>query len=55
VAVVPSEPGVAGGPRSPESWTVDGLRVLDVPDVTAALRLLQLRTVRGGLRAAEDG
>jgi DNA repair protein RadA/Sms len=53
VAVVPSEPG-ARGPRSPESWTVDGLRVLDVPDVGAALRLLQITTAQGGLRAAED-
>ena len=28
--------------RSPESWTVDGLRVLDVPDIASALRLLRL-------------
>jgi DNA repair protein RadA/Sms len=41
VAVVPSEPGQKS-PRSPESWTVDGMRVLDVPDVAAALRLLHL-------------
>ena len=41
LAVVPTEAG-RGGARSPESWTVDGMRVLDVPDVGAALRLLQL-------------
>ncbi|MBA3780814.1 MAG: DNA repair protein RadA [Nocardioides sp.] len=42
VAVVPSERKSAAGPRSPESWTVDGMRVLDVPDVVSALRLLQV-------------
>src|SRR6478609_9002065 len=31
LAVVPSEPGRASA-RSPESWTVDGMRVVDVPD-----------------------
>ena len=41
LAVVPTEAGRTG-PRSPESWTVDGMRVLDVPDVGSALRLLQL-------------
>src|SRR4051794_3827866 len=41
LAVVPSEPG-RKGPRSPESWTVDGMRVVDVPDVRAALRLVAL-------------
>jgi DNA repair protein RadA/Sms len=40
LAVVPSEPGRPA--RSPESWTVDGMRVLDVTDVASALRLLQL-------------
>jgi DNA repair protein RadA/Sms len=40
VAVVPGAP--SPGPRSPESWTVDGMRVLDVPDIPAALRLLRL-------------
>jgi DNA repair protein RadA/Sms len=40
-AVVPTEPGRPSA-RSPESWTVDGMRVLDVPDVGSALRLLQL-------------
>lgn len=41
LAVVPTEPG-RQGPRSPESWTIDGMRVLDVPDVQGALRLLNL-------------
>jgi DNA repair protein RadA/Sms len=41
LAVVPTEPGRAPA-RSPESWTVDGMRVLDVPDVGSALRLLHL-------------
>ena len=41
LAVVPTEPGRPPA-RSPESWTVDGMRVLDVPDVHSALRLLQL-------------
>jgi DNA repair protein RadA/Sms len=41
LAVVPTEPGRAPA-RSPESWTVDGMRVLDVPDVRSALRLLHL-------------
>ncbi|MDP3893866.1 DNA repair protein RadA [Nocardioides sp.] len=40
VAVVPGDP--RKGPRSPESWTVEGMRVLDVPDVASALRLLRL-------------
>ena len=41
LAVVPTEPGRPTA-RSPESWTVDGMRVLDVPDVASTLRLLQL-------------
>ncbi|WP_205472057.1 DNA repair protein RadA [Nocardioides sp. SYSU D00038] len=41
VAVVPSDRS-ASGPRAPESWTVDGMRVLDVPDIASALRLLRL-------------
>ena len=52
VAVVPSDRSKVG-PRSPESWTVDGMRVLDVPDIASALRLLQLTTADPGLRAAE--
>ena len=41
LAVVPSEPGRPPA-RSPESWTVDGMRVLDVSDVHSALRLLNV-------------
>jgi DNA repair protein RadA/Sms len=41
LAVVPVEPGRPAA-RSPESWTIDGMRVLDVPDVSSALRLLDL-------------
>jgi DNA repair protein RadA/Sms len=41
LAVVPTEPGRAPA-RSPESWTIDGMRVLDVPDIRSALRLLHL-------------
>jgi DNA repair protein RadA/Sms len=48
VAVVPAEPGRKAG-RSPESWTVDGMRVLDVPDLVSALQLLRL--AKGGQRA----
>ncbi|MCW2794585.1 DNA repair protein RadA [Nocardioides sp.] len=54
VAVVPSEPGQKS-PRAPESWSVDGLRVLDVPDVASALRLLQLTGGKAHLRPAGDG
>jgi len=49
LAVVPSEPG-RKGPRSPESWTVDGMRVVDVPDVRAALRLVDLASDARGER-----
>jgi DNA repair protein RadA/Sms len=41
VAVVPAEPGRKAA-RTPESWTVDGMRVLDVPDIASALQLLRL-------------
>ncbi|MBZ5739257.1 DNA repair protein RadA [Nocardioides mangrovi] len=53
LAVVPTEPGRTG-PRSPESWTVDGLRVLDVADVRGALRLLNLLADGSGPRAVAD-
>jgi DNA repair protein RadA/Sms len=49
VAVVPVEPGRRAS-RTPESWTVDGMRVLDVPDIASALRLLHL--TKGEQRAA---
>ena len=48
VAVVPSERGKPVGPRSPESWTIDGMRVLDVGDVASALGLLRLTRSRAG-------
>lgn len=35
-------PGRSRGPRSAESWTVDGMQVADVTDISAALRLLHL-------------
>ena len=41
VAVVPSDADRRNN-RSPESWTVEGMRVLDVGDVSSALRLLRL-------------
>ena len=53
VAVVPSD-RARPGPRAPESWTVDGMRVLDVPDIASALRLLQLVAAPPGLRAVEE-
>ena len=49
LAVVPTEPGTSG-PRAPEAWSVEGLRVLDVPDVHAALRLLNLVSEGGATR-----
>ena len=42
VAVVPTERGRGNGPRRPESWTVDGMQVLDVANVLHALTLLRL-------------
>src|SRR6188768_3506520 len=49
LAVVPTEPG-RKGPRTPESWTVDGMRVVDVPDVRGALRLIDLAAETRGER-----
>lgn len=40
VALVPGD--VAAGPRSPGSWTVDGIRVLNVHGIAKALDLLRL-------------
>ncbi|GAB3761756.1 DNA repair protein RadA/Sms [Nocardioides ginsengisegetis] len=39
VAIVPEEPG-RRSTRQPESWVVEGMKVLDVPDIVSALRLL---------------
>ena len=44
VAVVPSDRTVRG-PRPEQSRSVDGMRVIDVPDIASALRLLQLSDV----------
>lgn len=57
VAVVPSDRSrTPSGPRSPESWNVDGLRVLDCPDVASALRLLRVtdEAPAAALRSAPD-
>lgn len=52
-AIVPSErPGQS---RTPESWTVDGMRVVDVPDVGSALRILELLRERRRAEAAGPG
>jgi len=40
LAIVPGTAPAA--PRRPEAWTVDGMRVVDVPDVVGALQLLRL-------------
>ncbi len=41
VAVVPHDPATHRG-RAPEKWTVDGMRVIDVPDIASALEVLRL-------------
>jgi DNA repair protein RadA/Sms len=53
VAVVPGD-RARSGPRNAETRTVDGMRVLEVPDVSSALRLLHLTKERHGLRAVEE-
>jgi len=53
VAVVPGD-RARSGPRNAETRTVDGMRVLEVPDVASALRLLHLTKERHGLRAVEE-
>ncbi len=40
VALVPGD--ASAGPKSPEAWTVEGIKVLDVPGIEAALQLLRL-------------
>jgi DNA repair protein RadA/Sms len=54
VAVVPGDRGRTG-PRAPEARTVEGMRVLEVPDLASALRLLHLTNDRHGLRAVDEG
>lgn len=39
LALVPAR---SRGPRAPEDWTIDGMKVIDVGDVAAALRLIHL-------------
>jgi DNA repair protein RadA/Sms len=54
VAVVPSD-HTTKGPRRAESTSVDGMRVIEVPDVASALRLLQLTDEEPRLPRAADG
>ncbi len=53
VAIVPGDRARIG-PRSAEDRTGEGMRVLEVPDVAAALRQLHLTNDRHGLRAVDD-
>jgi DNA repair protein RadA/Sms len=57
MAVVPSSPGQPGGVRpSSTDRTIDGLRVVEVPDVASALRCLGVsRATKRGLRSADEG
>jgi DNA repair protein RadA/Sms len=59
VAVVPAERSAQGsdqprGPRAARTREIDGLKVLEVPDVASALRLLALTKDRHGLRAVDE-
>ena len=51
LAIVPSDRSTPA--RSPESWTVDGMRVIDCPDLASVLRLLQFNQPR--IDAGLDG
>jgi DNA repair protein RadA/Sms len=53
VALVPGD-RARSGPRVPEPRTVDGMRVLEVPDLAFALRQLHLTSERHGLRAVDE-
>ena len=53
VAIVPGD-RARNRPRVPENRTVEGMRVVEVPDVAAALRQLHLTSDRHGLRAVDD-
>ncbi len=57
MAVVPTGPESPGGVRPvSQDRMVDGMRVVDAPDVGSALRLLGLsRPANGRLRSADDG
>ena len=54
VAVVPSDRRVRG-PRREDSTSVDGMRVIEVPDIASALRLLQLTRDNPQVPRAADG
>jgi DNA repair protein RadA/Sms len=53
VAVVPAE-RAADGPRPARTREIDGMKVIEVPDVSSALRLLNLTRESGKLRAVDD-
>jgi DNA repair protein RadA/Sms len=55
VAVVPAERSAEPrGPRATRTREIDGMKVLEVPDVASALRLLALTKERHGLRAVDE-
>jgi DNA repair protein RadA/Sms len=55
VAVVPAERSAEPrGPRAARTREIDGMKVLEVPDVASALRLLALTKERHGLRAVDE-
>jgi DNA repair protein RadA/Sms len=53
VAVVPAE-RAADGPRPARTREIEGMRVIEVPDVESALRLLDLTRDSTRLRAVDD-
>ncbi len=57
MAVVPAEPGARGGVRSARTdRTIDGMRVVEAPDVGSALRLLHLdRRTKHALEVVDEG
>jgi DNA repair protein RadA/Sms len=55
VAVVPAERSAERqGPRPARTRELDGMKVIEVPDVSSALRLLDLTRERSGLRAVDE-
>ena len=55
VAVVPAERAAEPrGPRAARTREIDGMKVIEVPDVASALRLLALTKERHGLRAVDE-
>jgi DNA repair protein RadA/Sms len=56
MAVVPAEPGQRGVRSERTDRTVDGMRVVEAPDVVSALRLLHLdRRTKHALEIVDDG